>query len=211
MKAGPDLARLEEADAQIRSLMPERGRAERLERELSATPDGPLRGLVVGVKDIFHVDGLPTTAGSTLPVEELAGPEAAAVSLLRNAGAVVLGKTVTTEFAFAEPGPTRNPRNPEHTPGGSSSGSAAAVAAGHCPLALGSQTVGSVIRPAAFCGVVGYKPSYGRISTAGVIPLAESFSSRRRKRRCTCWTDSAPSTSDCSRALLCSTRRTCAC
>jgi Asp-tRNA(Asn)/Glu-tRNA(Gln) amidotransferase A subunit family amidase len=171
----PDPERLEEADAPIRSLMPEPGRAERLEHAVSTAPAGPLRGVVVGVKDIFHVDGLPTTAGSTLPMEELAGPEAAAVSLLRSAGAVVLGKTVSTEFALFEPGPTRNPRNLAHTPGGSSSGSAAAVAAGHCPLALGSQTIGSVIRPAAFCGVVGYKPSYGRISTAGVIPLAESF------------------------------------
>ena len=175
MKTGPDLARLEEADAPIRSLMPEPGRPERLERAMSTAPNGPLHGLLVGVKDIFHVDGLPTTAGSTLPVDELAGSEASAVSLLRSAGAVVLGKTVSTEFAFFEPGPTRNPRNLAHTPGGSSSGSAAAVAAGHCPLALGSQTIGSVIRPAAFCGVVGYKPSYGRISTAGVIPLSESF------------------------------------
>ncbi len=171
----PDPERFEEADAAIRALMPEPGRAERLARELSTVPAGPLRGVLVGVKDVFHVDGLPTTAGSTLPVEELAGPEAAAVSLLRGAGAVVLGKTVSTEFAWFEPGPTRNPRNLAHTPGGSSSGSAAAVAAGHCPLALGSQTIGSVIRPAAFCGVVGYKPSYGRISTAGMIPLAESF------------------------------------
>jgi len=175
LKRGFDLVRIEEADASIHSLMPEPGRAERLERAVSTAPNGPLHGLVIGVKDIFHVDGLPTTAGSTLPVEELAGPAAAAVSLLRGAGAIVLGKTVSTEFAFLEPGPTRNPRNLAHTPGGSSSGSAAAVAAGHCPLALGSQTVGSVIRPAAFCGVVGYKPSYGRISTAGVIPLAESF------------------------------------
>ncbi len=175
MKTELDVALLEEVDAAIRSLMPEPGRAKRLERAVSTAPSGPLRGLVVGVTDIFHVDGLPTTAGSTLPVDELAGPEAAAVSLLRSAGAVVLGKTVSTEFALFEPGPTRNPRNLPHTPGGSSSGSAAAVAAGHCPLALGSQTIGSVIRPAAFCGVVGYKPSYGRISTAGVIPLAESF------------------------------------
>jgi Asp-tRNA(Asn)/Glu-tRNA(Gln) amidotransferase A subunit family amidase len=171
----PDIARIDAADAAIQSLMPEPGRAERVARALGQASDGPLRGILVGVKDIFHVDGLPTTAGSALPVEELAGPEAAAVTLLRSAGAVVLGKTVSTEFAFVEPGPTRNPRNLAHTPGGSSSGSAAAVAAGHCPLALGSQTVGSVIRPAAFCGVVGYKPSYGRISTAGVIPLAESF------------------------------------
>jgi Asp-tRNA(Asn)/Glu-tRNA(Gln) amidotransferase A subunit family amidase len=170
-----ELARIEAADAEIRALMPEPDRAERIEREAAAAPSGPLRGLAFGVKDVFHVDGLPTTAGSALPSEELAGPEAAAVSLLRSAGAVVLGKTVSTEFAYLEPGPTRNPRNGAHTPGGSSSGSAAAVAASHCPFALGTQTVGSVIRPAAFCGVVGYKPSYGRISTAGVIPLAESF------------------------------------
>jgi Asp-tRNA(Asn)/Glu-tRNA(Gln) amidotransferase A subunit family amidase len=170
-----EVARIEAADAEIRALVPEPGRAERIERAIAAAPSGPLRGVVFGVKDVFHVDGLPTTAGSALPVEELAGPEAAAVSLLRGAGAVVLGKTVSTEFAYVEPGPTRNPRNLAHTPGGSSSGSAAAVAAGYCPFALGTQTVGSVIRPAAFCGVVGYKPSYGRISTAGVIPLAESF------------------------------------
>ena len=170
-----DVARLEEADAPIRSLMPEPGRAERVERAVSTALKGPFRGVAIGVKDIFHVDGLPTSAGSTLPPEDLAGPEGAAVSLLRGAGAVVLGKTVSTEFALFEPGPTRNPRNLAHTPGGSSSGSAAAVAAGHCPLALGSQTIGSVIRPAAFCGVIGYKPSYGRVSTAGVIPLAESF------------------------------------
>jgi Asp-tRNA(Asn)/Glu-tRNA(Gln) amidotransferase A subunit family amidase len=173
---GPlDIALIERADAPIRSLMGEPGRGERVARAHIAARSGPLRRVLVGVKDIFHVEGLPTTAGSSLPPEELAGPEAAAVSLLRAAGAVVLGKTMSTEFAFLEPAATRNPRHLGHTPGGSSSGSAAAVAAGHCPLALGSQTVGSVIRPAAFCGVVGYKPSYGRISTAGMIPLAESF------------------------------------
>lgn len=91
---------------------------------------------------------------------------------LKSTGALILGKTVTVEFANYSPGPTRNPHNPEHTPGGSSSGSAAAVAAGLCPLALGTQTVGSVIRPAAYCGVVGVKPTYGRISVDGVIPLA---------------------------------------
>src|SRR5262245_44666038 len=107
----PDLARIEAADAAIHALMPEPDRATRIDRECSAAPDGPLHGLVVGVKDVFHVDGLPTTAGSTLPPEELAGPEAAAVSLLRAAGAIVLGKTVSTEFAYAEPGPTRNPHN----------------------------------------------------------------------------------------------------
>jgi len=186
-----DLARIEQADAPIRSLMPEPGRAERVERAIATAPDGPLHGLVIGVKDIFHVDGLPTTAGSTVPVEALAGPEAAAVSLLRDAGAVVLGKTVSTEFALFEPGPTCNPRNLRHTPGGSSSGSAAAVAAGHCPLALGSQTIGSVIRPAAFCGVVGYKASYGRISTAGVIPLAESFDTVGLLASSVAWIDRA--------------------
>jgi Asp-tRNA(Asn)/Glu-tRNA(Gln) amidotransferase A subunit family amidase len=105
----------------------------------------------------------------------LQGPESEAVAALKAAGALILGKTVSTEFAYFGPGPTRNPHNPAHTPGGSSSGSAAAVAAGLCPLALGTQTIGSIIRPAAFCGVVGYKPSHGRISTAGVIPLSPSL------------------------------------
>ncbi|MFB6168748.1 MAG: amidase [Haloferacaceae archaeon] len=134
----------------------------------------PLYGVPVGVKDIFNVDGLPTKAGSALPPDAVGGEQAAVVDDLRAAGALVMGKTVTTEFAHAAPGPTRNPHDLGHTPGGSSSGSAAAVAAGSCPLALGSQTIGSVIRPAAFCGVVGYKPSYGRIPTAGVLPYSES-------------------------------------
>jgi Asp-tRNA(Asn)/Glu-tRNA(Gln) amidotransferase A subunit family amidase len=135
----------------------------------------PLFGLPIGVKDIFHVDGLPTRAGSRLPPEELQGSEASSVSLLKKAGALVMGKTVTTEFAYFSPGPTRNPRNLEHTPGGSSSGSAAAVAAGLIPLATGTQTIGSITRPAAFCGVVGYKPSYDRIDRKGVIPLSPSL------------------------------------
>ncbi|WP_254546903.1 amidase [Halomarina pelagica] len=134
----------------------------------------PLYGVPVGVKDIFHVDGLPTRAGSALLPGELAGRQAAVVTSLRDAGALVLGKTVTTEFAHFEPGPTRNPHDPAHTPGGSSSGSAAAVAAGTCPLAIGTQTIGSIVRPATFCGVVGYKPSHGRIPLDGVIPLAAS-------------------------------------
>lgn len=133
-----------------------------------------LYGVPVGVKDIFHVNGLPTYANSSLPPGELAGPQAAVVDALREAGAVILGKTVTTEFAYFDPGPTRNPHNRAHTPGGSSSGSAAAVAAGMCPLALGTQTVGSVIRPATFCGIVGYKPTRDRIPTDGVIPLSRS-------------------------------------
>ncbi|WP_458190208.1 amidase [Haladaptatus sp. NG-WS-4] len=134
----------------------------------------PLYGVPVGVKDIFHVDGLPTKAGSHLPPGELVGRQAAVVTSFRDAGALVLGKTVTTEFAYFEPGPTRNPHDLAHTPGGSSSGSAAAVASGMCPLAIGTQTIGSVIRPATFCGIVGYKPSYGRIPLDGVLPLAES-------------------------------------
>ncbi len=134
----------------------------------------PLYGIPIGVKDIFHVEGLPTAAGSTLPPGKLVGEQAEIVTTLREAGAVVLGKTVTTEFAHFQPGPTRNPHNLQHTPGGSSSGSAAAVATGMCPLALGTQTVGSVIRPATFCGIVGFKPSFDRISTGGVIPLSRS-------------------------------------
>jgi Asp-tRNA(Asn)/Glu-tRNA(Gln) amidotransferase A subunit family amidase len=117
---------------------------------------------------------MPTRAGSALPPEALAGEQGPAVTRLREAGALVLGKTVTTEFAYFDPGPTRNPHDIGHTPGGSSSGSAAAVAAGLTPFAFGSQTVGSVIRPAAFCGVVGVKPSHGRIPTDGVIPLSTS-------------------------------------
>jgi Asp-tRNA(Asn)/Glu-tRNA(Gln) amidotransferase A subunit family amidase len=118
---------------------------------------------------------MPTGGGSRLPAAALAGAQSAAVAALKRAGALILGKTVSTEFAYFAPGPTRNPRNPEHTPGGSSSGSAAAVAAGYCPLALGTQTIGSIVRPAAFCGVVGFKPSYERISRAGVIPLSPSL------------------------------------
>jgi Asp-tRNA(Asn)/Glu-tRNA(Gln) amidotransferase A subunit family amidase len=134
-----------------------------------------LFGASVGVKDIFHVEGFTTQAGSRLPAEALQGKEAESVTRLRKAGALLLGKTVTTEFAYFSPGPTRNPHNPEHTPGGSSSGSAAAVAAGFCQLALGTQTIGSIIRPASFCGVVGVKPTYERISREGVIPLSPSL------------------------------------
>jgi Asp-tRNA(Asn)/Glu-tRNA(Gln) amidotransferase A subunit family amidase len=129
----------------------------------------------VGVKDIFHVEGFTTQAGSRLPSDLIQGAEAKSVTRLREAGALIFGKTVTTEFAYFSPGPTRNPHHPEHTPGGSSSGSAAAVAAGFCHLALGTQTIGSIIRPASFCGVVGLKPNYDRISREGVIPLSPSL------------------------------------
>ena len=135
----------------------------------------PLYGILLGIKDIFHVDDFDTHAGSKLPVESLQGREALTVSTLKRAGGLIMGKTETTEFAYFGPGPTRNPHALEHTPGGSSSGSAAAVAAGLCPIALGTQTIGSVTRPAAYCGVIGYKPSYDRITRSGVIPLAPSL------------------------------------
>ncbi|WKZ44634.1 MAG: amidase [Anaerolineales bacterium] len=167
----------------VLAFIPEPNRFDRLLKEaeelVKKYPDvenrPPLFGMTVGVKDIFHVDGFVTQAGSKLPAEELQGAEAASVTRLKNAGALVMGKTVTTEFAYFTPGPTRNPHNPEHTPGGSSSGSAAAIGAGMCDLALGTQTIGSVIRPAAFCGAVGFKPTYERISRAGVIPLSPTF------------------------------------
>ncbi len=136
---------------------------------------GPLHGVPVGVKDIFDVAGMVTTSGAGAFAHERAQTDASAAARLRQAGAVILGKTTTTEFAYADPTVTRNPWNPEHTPGGSSSGSAAAVAAQMISLALGSQTIGSTLRPAAYCGIVGLKPTYGRISTAGVTPLAWSL------------------------------------
>lgn len=167
----------------IKAFLPEENRFVRLRHEAEAlearypNPNErpPLFGVPVGVKDIFNVDGFLTRGGSKLPPEELAGAQAKSVTQLKQAGALILGKTVTTEFAYFGPGPTRNPHNIEHTPGGSSSGSAAAVGAGIAPLALGTQTIGSVIRPAAFCGAVGYKPTAKRISIEGVIPLSPSL------------------------------------
>ena len=169
--------RIDAAEPFIQAFVPEADRRTRLLAEAAALasrfPDAtdrpPLYGVPVGVKDVLTVDGFPTTAGSQLPPELFAGPEAHCVTALRNAGALIAGKTISTEFAFFEPGVTRNPYNLDHTPGGSSSGSAAAVAAGFCPLALGTQTNGSTIRPAAFCGIVGFKPTYGRIPTGGLI------------------------------------------
>ncbi len=135
----------------------------------------PLAGLPVGVKDIIDTADLPTACGSPIHRGRRPPTDAGCVAALRAAGAVILGKTVTTEFAVFTPGKTRNPHDVAHTPGGSSSGSAAAVAASMVPAALGSQTAGSVIRPAAFCGVFGFKPSHGLISLAGVSPLAPSL------------------------------------
>jgi aspartyl-tRNA(Asn)/glutamyl-tRNA(Gln) amidotransferase subunit A len=136
---------------------------------------GPLHGVPVGLKDIFNVAGMVTTSGAGAFAHERPQTDAASVARLRQAGAVFIGKTTTTEFAYSDPAVTRNPWNREHTPGGSSSGSSAAVAVRMIPLALGSQTIGSTLRPAAYCGIVGLKPTYGRISTAGVTPLAWSL------------------------------------
>jgi aspartyl-tRNA(Asn)/glutamyl-tRNA(Gln) amidotransferase subunit A len=136
---------------------------------------GPLHGIPIGIKDIFDVFDWPTAAGSKLWAQSIARKDATVVDRLRRAGAVFLGKTVTTQYASFDPPPTRNPWKLDRTPGGSSSGSAAALACGMCLGALGSQTGGSITRPASYCGVVGLKPTYGRISCAGVVPLAHSM------------------------------------
>ncbi len=135
----------------------------------SGRPVGPLHGLPVGIKDIIDTSDMPTENGNSLDAERRPEEDAWLVSRLRAAGAVIMGKTVTTECAYLAPAKTRNPHNPEHTPGGSSSGSAAAVAAGMVPLAVGTQTGGSVIRPASYCGVVGFKPTFGLIPRSGVL------------------------------------------
>jgi Asp-tRNA(Asn)/Glu-tRNA(Gln) amidotransferase A subunit family amidase len=136
---------------------------------------GPLHGVPVGVKDIFDTGDLPTECGTPLFAGRTPARDATVVALLRAAGAIVLGKTVTTELATRTPGKTRNPHHPGHTPGGSSSGSAAAVAAGMVPLAVGSQTTGSVIRPAAYCGVFGFKPTHGLIPRHGMLRLSRTL------------------------------------
>ena len=153
-----------------------RDAALRREQELAAgeTP-GILHGVPVGLKDIFYTAGMKTTACSRIYADFVPDYDATCVTRLKDAGAVILGKAVTTEFATSDPSPTRNPWNAEHTPGGSSSGSSVAVATGMCPAALGSQTGGSTCRPAAYNGIVGLKPSYGRISRYGVIPVSWSL------------------------------------
>jgi Asp-tRNA(Asn)/Glu-tRNA(Gln) amidotransferase A subunit family amidase len=174
--------RIDAVESEILSLIPEENKRIRLLKDaevlLSKYPDKNKRpaffGIPIGAKDIFRVDGFITKCGSNLPSELFEGHEAACVTKLKEQGALILGKTVTTEFAYFEPGPTKNPCNTNFTPGGSSSGSAAAVAAGIIPFAFGTQTIGSIIRPAAYCGVIGFKPSYGRILTKGVIPFSPS-------------------------------------
>ena len=136
---------------------------------------GPLHGVPVGIKDIIDTTDMPTEDGTVLHAGRQPMSDAAVVAMLRAAGAVIMGKTVTTECAYFHPGKTRNPHDPAHTPGGSSSGSAAAVAAGMVPLALGTQTNGSVIRPAAFCGVYGFKPTHGLIPRSGILKLSRAL------------------------------------
>ncbi|HXZ93567.1 MAG TPA: amidase [Burkholderiales bacterium] len=159
---------LDEAHALAQARAADQGRR-------SGQPVGALCGVPVGVKDIFDTADMPTENGTVLHRGRAPHKDAAAVARLRAAGAVILGKTVTTECAYFSPGKTRNPHNPEHTPGGSSSGSAAAVAAGMVPLALGSQTNGSVIRPAAFCGTFGFKPTHGLVPRSGVLKLSRTL------------------------------------
>ena len=145
-------------------------------RELDRGPiRGPLHGVPIGVKDVIDTADLPTEMGSPIYLGHRAACDAACVAIARAAGAVILGKTVTAEFAGMTPGPTTNPHNPAHTPGGSSSGSGAAVADFMVPLAYGTQTGGSVLRPAAYCGVVGYKPTYNAFNRAGLKFAAESL------------------------------------
>ncbi|MEX0804332.1 MAG: amidase [Candidatus Binatia bacterium] len=145
------------------------------EWRLSGQPIGPLHGVPVAIKDIFDSADMPTENGSVIYAGRTPSRDATVVAMLRAAGALIMGKTVTTEFAYFSPGKTRNPHNPEHTPGGSSSGSAAAVAAFMIPLAIGSQTNGSTIRPAAYCGVIGFKPTHGLISRHGAFALSRTL------------------------------------
>ena len=150
--------------------------ARQREREAEAgAPLGLLHGVPVGVKDIYYTQGVRTAAGSTVFADFVPAYDATAVALLKEQGAIVMGKTVTTEFACMDPPPTRNPWDPAHTPGGSSTGSAVGVATRVFPVALGSQTGGSVLRPASYNGVVGLKPTFGRISRHGVFPVAASL------------------------------------
>jgi Asp-tRNA(Asn)/Glu-tRNA(Gln) amidotransferase A subunit family amidase len=175
------LARVRKVDGEVQAwtfLDPEHALAQARaadEERLTGRPTGPLHGVPVGLKDIIDTADMPTENGSVLHAGRTPSRDAYVVTRLRDAGAVIMGKTVTTEFATRAAGKTRNPHNPAHTPGGSSSGSAAAVAAGMVPLALGSQTGGSTIRPASYCGVHGLKPTHGLISRKGMFQLSRSL------------------------------------
>jgi Asp-tRNA(Asn)/Glu-tRNA(Gln) amidotransferase A subunit family amidase len=175
------LARIREVDDEVQAwafLDPPHALAQARARDLERREGravGPLHGLPVGIKDIIDTGDMPTEDGTVLHSGRTPPADASVVSRLRAAGAVIMGKTVTTECATYTPGKTRNPHDPAHTPGGSSSGSAAAVAAGMVPLALGSQTNGSVIRPASFCGVYGFKPTHGLIPRSGIMKLSRTL------------------------------------
>jgi Asp-tRNA(Asn)/Glu-tRNA(Gln) amidotransferase A subunit family amidase len=175
------LARIQEAEPRIQAwqfLDPDHVRAQARARDADRAegrPCGPLHGVPVGIKDIIDTCDMPTEDGTVLHAGRMPTHDAAVVAMLRAAGAVIMGKTVTTECATYTPGKTRNPHNPGHTPGGSSSGSAAAVASGMVPLAIGSQTNGSVVRPAAFCGVFGFKPSHGLVPRSGILKLSRTL------------------------------------
>ncbi len=175
------LARVRETDAEVQAwafLDPDHALQQARaadEWRLGGRPTGPLHGVPVGIKDIIDTADMPTENGSVLHAGRTPSRDATVVASLRAAGAVIMGKTVTTEFATRAPGKTRNPHNPAHTPGGSSSGSAAAVAAGMVPLALGSQTGGSTIRPASYCGVYGFKPTHGLIPRHGMFRLSRTL------------------------------------
>ena len=175
---------IEDGLAQIDMLDPQIGALEYVDREGAlarakqldqSAERGPLYGMSVGVKDIIDVAGMPTGCGTPIYAGNVATLDAACVRLARAAGAVIIGKTATTELAASHPAKTRNPQNLEHTPGGSSSGSAAAVAAGMVRLAFGTQTAGSIIRPAAYCGVVGFKPTFGLVPRNGVKLQSETL------------------------------------
>lgn len=172
--------KIDEHDKYIHAFLLEKYRLDRILKQFKIVEkksqiNQTLHSLSVGVKDIFFVDGLPTRAGSNLPANAFHDIQASVVTNLINNGAFILGKTVSTEFALSEPNETINPFNHNYSPGGSSSGSAAAVAAGMCELGIGSQTVGSTLRPASYCSIVGFKPTFGRINILGIIPLAPSL------------------------------------
>ncbi|WP_166831961.1 amidase [Thalassoroseus pseudoceratinae] len=184
------LEQIEQQESHLKAwVVVDADRAKEAARQLDAELEqgqwrGPLHGVPVGVKDIFDVAGLPTMAGSSRRRNTVAEHDAVLVSRLRDAGAVILGKTVTTQFACFDPPHTRNPWNPDRTPGGSSSGSAAAVSTEMCYAALGSQTGGSITRPAAYCGVCGLKPTYRQLPLSGCVPVAESLDHAGPLTRC---------------------------
>ncbi len=172
------LARIAEREETVKAwafLDPDLALAQARARDAAPVPAGPLHGVPVGIKDIFDTTDMPTEMGSPIYAGHRPAADAAAVAILRTAGAVILGKTVTAEFAGTHPGATTNPHDPARTPGGSSQGSAAGVADGMVPVALGTQTGGSVLRPSSYCGIVGFKPSFGTFNRAGIKFAAESL------------------------------------